>query len=480
MTQLPIPVHVGSEPPSFWDDIEARQKEYGEEASSWLQEKRRPAVASPDLDWRSLGFEPRWIDSETADCAAALQPSVFSGHGADEFNRFRQGAASRSELAIVISPIGKLDEETRNIRSVFGPPVDSVSIGPTFTSVNGRLLGKEARVRPVDDLSDVDGHLARRLLSCNPPPRWSSLSLNGAVMESIYGREQHDAEGSLVPILETELGEPVVAAWLSPDGVERRYIVPAEAPWPSLLQWLQGQALPELVPGAMRRARRQLGTDVFLMTRAERTARKALTDLDSEYAVRKKELQRQLSEAETAASAIREGLLYGSGPQLADAVLQVLGWAGLTVIDLDNHLGDTKSADLLCTYAGHSRLVEVKSASGNAPERAYQDLVRHLREWSDLPGSTPVDGGALVINHEHRKIPQERRAKPYERPEFLASQTEPVISTLDLFSAWREEDAVAVRRLMFGLADIQAPAPVQAASAPTDPGPRKRGWLRRP
>jgi hypothetical protein len=29
MTQLPVPVHVGSEPPEAWDDIEARQKEYG-------------------------------------------------------------------------------------------------------------------------------------------------------------------------------------------------------------------------------------------------------------------------------------------------------------------------------------------------------------------------------------------------------------------------------------------------------------------
>jgi hypothetical protein len=33
MTQLPVPVHVGSEPPASWDDIEARQTEYGEDAS---------------------------------------------------------------------------------------------------------------------------------------------------------------------------------------------------------------------------------------------------------------------------------------------------------------------------------------------------------------------------------------------------------------------------------------------------------------
>jgi hypothetical protein len=67
MTQLPTPVHVGSEPPTYWDDIEARQREFGDEASPWLQKKRRPAVASATLDWGALGFEPRWVGFDTAD-----------------------------------------------------------------------------------------------------------------------------------------------------------------------------------------------------------------------------------------------------------------------------------------------------------------------------------------------------------------------------------------------------------------------------
>jgi hypothetical protein len=104
MTQLPIPVHVGSEPPAWWDDIEARQREFGDEASPWLQKRRRPTVASATLDWGALGFEPRWVGFDTADCVVALQPSIFSGQGADEFNRFRQGAESRAEAALVISP----------------------------------------------------------------------------------------------------------------------------------------------------------------------------------------------------------------------------------------------------------------------------------------------------------------------------------------------------------------------------------------
>ena len=61
MTLLPIPVHVGSEAPTWWDDTEARQREFGDEASPWLRDKRRPSVASPTPDWDALGFEPRWV-----------------------------------------------------------------------------------------------------------------------------------------------------------------------------------------------------------------------------------------------------------------------------------------------------------------------------------------------------------------------------------------------------------------------------------
>jgi len=479
MTQLPIPVHIGSEPPDHWDDIEARQREYGEEAAPWLQEQRRPAIAGPAYDWTVLGFEPRWIGYDTADCAAALQPSIYSGQGAEEFTRFRQGAGGRGEIALVICPIGALDKEERKVRNVFGPPVDSVSIGQSYTSISGRLLGKEAGVRPAADLGDADGHLARRLLNCNRAPRWRTLSLSGTVLESIHGREPHPADGTLVPILETELGEPVLAAWVSPDRVERRYIVPVETPWTTLLQWLLDQALPEFVPGAMRRARRQLATDVFLMTRAERAARNALAELESDYASSRDALRRQLKEAETAASSVREGLLYGTGNQVVDAVRAVFEAADITVVDLDERLGGTKNADLLCTYGEQSRLVEVKSASGSASERLYQDLLRHLREWPSLPGSAPVAGGALVINQEHRKDPKDRNRRPFERPEFMAAQTEPVIATLDLFDAWRQEDYEAIRKLLFGAASAATAtsSPLNAEKQP--PSKPKRAWFGR-
>lgn len=260
MTQLPIPVHVGSEPSEYWDDIETRQSELGENAAPWLRNQRRPSVAWPDFDWAGLGFEPRWVGSDTAACAAARQPSVYGGQGADEFDRFRRGVQSRGEIAMVISLIGNAQDELRNIRNVFGPPASSVSIGRTHTSISGRLLGKDAKVRLAADIGDADVDLARRLLNLDPAPRWSTLSLLGAVMESVYGREEHAAEGVLIPVLETELGEPVVAAWVSPDGVERRYVVPEGTPWAVLLQWLQDRGIPEFVPGAMCRARRQPGS----------------------------------------------------------------------------------------------------------------------------------------------------------------------------------------------------------------------------
>lgn len=82
MTQLPIPVHVGSQPPDHWDDIEALHQ-LGADAPPALRNNLRPSIAQPDLKWAALGFEPRWVGFDTADCAVALQPSIFTTHGAE-------------------------------------------------------------------------------------------------------------------------------------------------------------------------------------------------------------------------------------------------------------------------------------------------------------------------------------------------------------------------------------------------------------
>lgn len=51
----------------------------------------------------------------------------------------------------------------------------------------------------------------------------------------------------------------------------------------------------------------------------------------------------------------------------------------------------------------------------------------------------------------HRTILRERNPTPSTRPEFLSARTAPVISALELFAAWREEDARVIRDLLFGL-----------------------------
>jgi hypothetical protein len=382
----------------------------------------------------------------------------------------------------VISPIGDLADKPR---SVLVQHDDSISLGRIYTTISSQPIGKGARVRAATDLGDADGQLALRMLSCSPAPLWRVLSLNGVTLESYNGREHRPAQGTLVPIVETELGEPVVGAWVSPDGVERRYVVPAETPWSLLLQWLLEQALPEYVPAAMRRARRLLADDQALMTRRERNARAALLEHDTDYATRRSELEHNLEEARAAASEVRDALLYGTGKQLVHAVQSVFQSADIAVVDLDQSLGGTKNADLLCTYNGRSRLVEVRSASGGAPERAYQDLVRHLREWPTVPGSSPIEGGALAISHELRVTPLDRSPRPYNRPEFLAAQTEPIITVLELFAAWREENADAIRRLLFGAAVERAAtvledgAPAAAAAESRVSDDRQRRWFRR-
>lgn len=136
--------------------------------------------------------------------------------------------------------------------------------------------------------------------------------------------------------------------------------------------------------------------------------------------------------------------------------------------------------------------MEVKSASGSPSERLYSDLLRHLREWPSLPEATPVDGGALILNHEHRKAPLERSREPYTRHDFLASQTEPIVTTWQLFEAWRDERREQIRAVLFRPFDSLTestvgptgaepsahvqPAARQVGAAATTSRPRARWW----
>jgi hypothetical protein len=448
MKALPLRAHVGSEPPAHWDEIEARQQQHGDDAAPHLRDAHRPPLAAPGFAWERFGFEPRWVGDDTVDCVVALQPSIFHNQGADEFARFRQGAVSRKEIALVVSAVGTNRDGGVDRRPLFSHD-NSVQLGNLACSISSRPLGAGAQIALNDGLGDADRDLGLRLLGHQPELNWSAIELQGLQTESVYGSQTHPPVGSIEPILVTPLGETVVGAWISPDDVERRYVVPTGAPWELILDWLGQRAIPEYVPGAMRRARAPISWSVEFMTQPERRATEALNELEASYRRQKAELQATLAQAKQDADQIRDGLLYGTGKDLIDAVAAVLGEAGIQTVDLDEMLGGTRNADLLCSYGSGRRLVEVRSASGSPSERAYHDLLRHLREWPNLAETTPVDGGVLILNHEHRKDPLDRSSEPYTRQDFLASQTEPIITTWQLFQAWRDKRWAQIRSALF-------------------------------
>jgi hypothetical protein len=209
-----VPVHIGqptpgSEPP--WPEVTPRQGDLGV--------RRGPRVPG-DLDWEKHGLQPRWLGMETSDCAIAIEPGYFSGRGVDERNRFQAGAAQRGEVALVVIVIGNVDGD--GLRSVMARSDASVHVADLYTSVGGRRLPAGSRPTITPDLSPADRDLAIRLLTRPSTAPWWALKLYGASLEHGFGgRSEQPAQGHLEPILVDGLGEPVVAAWVSPDGAQR-------------------------------------------------------------------------------------------------------------------------------------------------------------------------------------------------------------------------------------------------------------------
>lgn len=296
----------------------------------------------------------------------------------------------------------------------------TISLPEVDESISGARLPDGALASLVSDLGAADRDLGLRLLNGRPPDSpWWSLTLDGSELHGGGGGPVvwYEATGQLEPILIDGLGHPVVAAWTPASGNQRWYIVPDASDWHSILDWLLERALPEYVPGALRRARSPLAHDPALQTWAETAARRALDDLDATYAQERRLLEAQLEEARAEAEPMRNGLLYGAGAELEHAVATVLEAAGLVVVSLDELLGDTTSADLLASYGPERRLVEIKSASGNAGESLVGQLERHLQTWPQLRPDEPVAGGVLVVNHQYRLEPAERTPSVYVRQE---------------------------------------------------------------
>jgi hypothetical protein len=423
------------------------------------------------LTWHEHGAQPRWLGMDTSDCPVAIEPSIFHNHGAAELKRFLAGARGRGETALIVAVIG--DDSPRHPLSSYDA---SVHLGALTTSVAGRRLPAGARPAIAADLDPAERDLAIRLLTRPADAPWWALRLSGATSyrgDGFGGPVNHKADGELHPILVDALGDPVVAAWTPPSDDQRWYIVPDATGWGTILDWLVQRALPAYVPNALRRARSPHFVDPDLQTPAELAARQALTGLEARYAEDKIGIEENLQKAEAAAEPIRNGLLYGSDRDLVTAVAAVLTAAGLTTVDLDELFGGTKSADLLVSAGTRRRLVEVKAASGAAQESLVGHLDRHLATWPQLRPDEPVDGGVLVVNHQHKLHPSERTPRVYARPEFVAALTVSIISTVELFNWWRQADWSAIRTAVLG-AD-STPTDTDPAD-PADPGHARPPW----
>jgi hypothetical protein len=386
---------------------------------------------------------------ESSDCAVALDASVFHNRGGAELERFLDGARARGEVALLLNMVGDVEEAPS--RSLFGQDGESIILPGDDGMIGCRRLPAGAKPTLAENLADADRDVALRLLTRPRESPWWSLSLYGKTLVSQHGgSETREPTGQLVPILVDGLGQAVAAVWTSPAEDRRWYFVPAGTKWETVLDWLVKQALPAYVPAALRRARVAHANDPKFQSVDETRARSALDALEADYAARRRGLENQLAQATAAAEPIRSGLLFGTGDELETAVSAVLRAAGFAVVELDKALGDTKSADLLITYGGERRLVEIKSASGVAGERLVADLDRHLATWPQLMPEEPVDGGVLVVNHQHRLDPYERRAEVYTRPEFVAALANPVIDTRQLLDWWRMSDWEALRAKVLG------------------------------
>ncbi|SCF66228.1 hypothetical protein [Streptomyces sp. Ncost-T10-10d] len=429
-----------------------------------------------DISWSEAGAEPRWLGMDTSTCAAAINPSHYFSRGADEFERFLSGAASRGEPALIIATMGNVSDAGR--RNVFSPYNASVDFHNFTGSIAGKRLLAGAEVSLAPDLDAADRDLGLRLRNRPADAPWWAMALQATGFEGPQGTTVHEPEGELVPILVDSLGEPVVARWTPSNGQQVWYVIPDAVDWGTIVDWIVQRALPAHVPAALRRVRSPHSIDADLETAAETKARVALEELEHRYSDDKARFKADLERARQEAEPVRSGLLYGSGGELADAVAVVLRAAGFSVTDLDAELGATKSADLLAVLDQETCLIEVKSASGPASERLVSDLRRHLETWPQLRPNRPVTCSALIVNHQHRLDPARRPTEVYQRKEFVDTLNFPVLTTGQLFDWWRAQDWSAVRTAVLGRPHPgQISKPYTAQSTASSPRQR-RFWFR--
>ncbi len=476
---IPIPVHVGlPDPSSLSEDGQSGSARRPRETV----ETRATPLAAAEVVWQQLGVEPRWLGAETVDCVAALEPGRFSGSGRSEFVRLLEGAKERGEMALVISMLGRADDEDP-AWSMTAAADDSLFLPGFQGSINARRLPAGARPQLAEGLSAADHDLGNRLL-CRPAgAQWWTLMLTHTTLDSPgHGVQRvNPPPGALEPILVDSLGKPVVAAWVPAHQNQRWYVVPDAIKWPSVIDWLVQQAIPYYIPDAPRRFRTAGFVDPAWETPREQQAREAITAMQIRHLEEQARLEAEWEEARRAAEVVRDGLLYGSGSELVRAVDQVLSDARISTIDLDAGEKGTWSADLLASTDGPGRLVEVKSEGGRAKEALVGDLLKHLSTWrAERPGE-PVSGGTLIVNHQRKTAPEQRESHVYSRPEFVKSLTVKVVSSIDLFRWWKDSDWSAIHQAVLGeTTPAEASRSATKATPDAPAAPQRHGsWFRR-
>lgn len=469
-----LDVHIGTRPPTEWDRIEEQQADLEEDSPL---RRSRPQIAAERLAWSEIGLQPRWVGDDTSQAVAAIDPSIFHGHGAEELDRFCRGAAHRSELALFVWSIGDLEsDQSPRLRSIFGSR-DSVHF-PMIDSffISGTRIRLAAQPSVAEGLSNADRDLALRLAQRPPDLPWWSL------VPTI--REVAGFFGTWTPLLTTAAGEVVAGVWTDTEGdadhpaIMRHYVLPTLNSYRSVLHWLAERAIPDLLPSATRRSLRYVPDTPELQTTREQELQQQVDQVTRDYEAQRALLIAELAAERGRAQQVREPLLFGTGTDLETAVARVLTDAGLHVTPLDPELG-TKSADLLVELADRWLLVEVKSSSGRPAEALVDAARRHLRTWPKLRGDIAVAGVVLVLNHQNRLSPAARSAQAYERREFIDSLDDvAVVTTPQLFDWWRKGQWAEVH---FALGYDIPPLPPYAhdAGRSAETGGTRPWWRRR-
>ncbi|MFD5434192.1 hypothetical protein ACFWJ4_18810 [Kitasatospora sp. NPDC127067] len=449
----PVPLHISVEAPP--PPAPFAPTVIGSVAGPGSRPTSEPQPTGPN--WAALGIEPRWKGLETSDCAAILSPVLGPATGAEEYTRYAAGALRRGESVLVVACTGA-GEHRHNVFS--GKVAPGIHLPDRYGQIAASPLPAGVCPHLAGGLDHAEHELGARLLN-RPPETWFGLTLLQAA--SYSGRPgsaviaPKPKEGVLRPILVDGLGTPIAGVWVPDGGGARWFVVPHGTDQQLLAEWLIQHALPAYVPGALTRARSTLVRDAAFATDAEARLIEAITQEQLDHEERQAELQRELAVLQAVADPLRDGLLFGTGRQLEDAVHDVLVAAGATVTRLDDVYG-TESADLLAEYGGRRVLVEVKSASNRPPQSLPDKLLKHLATWSGLTGTEPVDGGVLVVNHQVKLAPAKRDAEVYTDRAFADALTVPVIGSVRLFEWWRREDWEPVRHAVFGATSEAGPA----------------------